>query len=130
MLYDHRTAAAVLVDCAEPLLNSVEQGYVAAESAEVLLAQGDLVRLGLVVHQFHIGQHVGCVLPYGDVVGHPPELLGGLAHCLNEPELLHIARRQSAVKVVNKGYYRFLPHNVVCLLSLRFATNENLLPQS
>ena len=107
VLDPHAVRLAVAVDQAEPFAHAVEQLDVLPEALEVLAAELDAVALRLVEHQLHIGKDVGRVLADGDAVAHPPEFLGRLADGLDEAELLHVARREGAVIIVNERDNRF-----------------------
>ena len=90
-----------------------------AELPEVAPAERDAVLPRLVEHHFHVGQHIASVLPDGQPVAHPPELIRGLPDGLNESEFLHISGRQGPVEVVNQRYDWSFLHN--------FATNNRFL---
>ena len=101
MLDDHPVLLAIGIHVAEPLPHALVQLDIRAIPAESFPGEPDSVLAGLVVHQFHVGQDVGGVLADGDTVALGPEFLRRLADGLDKPELLHIARREGSVEVVD-----------------------------
>ena len=106
----HPVRGAVLVDVPEPVADAVEEFDVRPVAVEVTAGQLDPVLLRLVVHQFHVGEDVGGVLPPGDAVALGPELLGRLVDGLDETEFLHVAGRQGSVEIVDERDDGFSPH--------------------
>ena len=95
---------AVGVDPREPLPDALVERHAAARFLERLAAQRQPLRLGLLDHACHVGQHHVGVLPLGQRVGLGPELPVALAHGGDEVVLLHVARRERAVEIVDEGY--------------------------
>ena len=92
------------VDAAEPLLHARKEPDVASRLLERLAAQRQALRLGLLDHPGHVREdHIG-VLLFGQRVGLGPELLVALADGRNEIVLLHVARSQRAVEIVDECY--------------------------
>ena len=102
---------AVLVDEAEPVPDPIKEFDVLPVAFETFPGQADAVRAGFVEHEFHVGEDVGGVLALGDAVALGPELLGGLADGLDEPEFLHVAGGEGAVEIVDEGDDGFASHN-------------------
>ena len=94
----------------EPVTDALVELDVRAVFLEAFVSEFDAVSFGFVVHQFHVGEDVGGVLALCNAVAFGPEFRGRLADGLDEPELLHVAGRQSAVEVVDKGYDGFSSH--------------------
>ena len=111
VLHPHSLLPAVLVHQREPFLHSLEEFDMLAELLELAAPERDTRLAGLVEHQLHVCQHVAGILPDGDSVAHLPEFFLGLADRLDEPEFLHVARRQSAVEVVYQCCYGSFCHN-------------------
>ena len=101
MLDNNSVLLSVFVHIVEPFPNAVVQLDIGPETMEAAAREPDMILLGFVVHQFHIGQNVGSILADGDTVALGPKLFRRLANSLDEPELLHVARRKGAVEVVN-----------------------------
>ena len=110
MFDDGTVLTSVFVDPPEPFTHAFEELDVLPETVEVFLAELDPVASGFVEHEFHVGQYIGRVLAYCDVVAHPPELFGGLAYGLDESEFLHVSRGQCPVEIVDQCDDRLLFH--------------------
>ena len=92
------------VDARKPLFDPREERHAAARILKRLAAQRQALRLGLLDHPGHVREdHVG-VLLLGQRVGLGPELLVALADGRNEIVLLHVARGQRAVEIVDECY--------------------------
>ncbi len=106
MLYLYALLRAVSVHEGKPLLHAFEKFHGLAELAELVLAQLYTFGLGVIVHKFHIRQHIRSILAHGQLITLRPELLRGGSDGLDEAEFLHIAGGQSAVEIINQCYYR------------------------
>ena len=86
----------------EPLLDAGEQLHVAAELHQVVAVDAHAARLGLLVHEVHVGDEaVGAVLA-GERVGLGPERLGVLADLGQERVFLHGLGGERAVEIVDE----------------------------
>ncbi len=101
MLDDHPMLLPVFVHIVEPLPHAVVQLDIGPETMEAAAREPDMILLGFVVHQFHIGQNIGSILADGDTVALGPEFFRRLPDSLDEPELLHVTGRQGAVEVID-----------------------------
>ena len=86
----HSPALPVSVYQREPFPDSIKKHDILAETLERALSQRDTIGARLIEHQFHIGQHVGRVLPDCNIVTHLPELRRSLSDRLYKAEFLHI----------------------------------------
>ena len=91
----------VFVYIVEPFPHAVVQFDIGPETMEAAARELNMILLGFVVHQFHIGQNVGSILADGDTVALGPKLFRRLANSLDEPELLHVTGRQGAIEVID-----------------------------
>ena len=92
----------VLVDLVEPFLDAGEQLDVLALRDEVGAVDAHAGRLRLLVHQAHVGDQPVGAFAAGDGVGLLPELLRVDADLRQEGVVLHGARRERAVEVVDE----------------------------
>ena len=108
----HATSPSVQIYEVEPVLNPLKQLYAFPEFLEIAPAQLDASLTGLVEHQFHVGEDVAGILAYCYFITFLPEFSRLLANCLDESEFLHVSRRKSAVKIIDKRNDRCVPHNL------------------
>ena len=104
MLDLHAFDFTISIDQSKPILHSFEQFDRLSELLEILSSELDACLLRLVEHQLHIAEDIARVLVESDLITFLPELLGLLSDGLDESELLHVSRRECAVKVVDQGY--------------------------
>ena len=104
VLHLHAVAPAVFVDQGKPLAYAGIEFDALAEGDEGFAGEGDALGTGLVDHQLHIGEDAAHLLPFGHRVALAPELLGRLPDGLDEAELLHVARRERSVEIVDQRY--------------------------
>ena len=96
------TLLTITIDTSEPLLHTSVEAHLAARLLKRLPTQRQPLRLGLLNHAGHVGQHHVGILLFGQRIGLGPELLVALAYRRNKIILLHVARRQRAVKIVDQ----------------------------
>ncbi len=92
----------VVRNLAEPLVNAGKQLDRAPEFHQVLAVDADAARLGLLVHQVHVGDERIGAMRACRRVRLDPERLGILADLGQERVLLHRTRRQRAIEIVNE----------------------------
>ncbi len=95
---------AVCVHAVEPLLHTRVESHAATRLLKGFATERQPLRLRRLNHSRHVCQNLVGVLLLGEVVRLRPELLVALADGRNEVVFLHVARRQSAVEVVDKCY--------------------------
>lgn len=118
MLDPHPSALSVFIDKVEPRSHALEEFDILSEFLELAAFQLDIILLGLIYHQFHVGQDIARILSCRDAVTHFPEFLRRLAYGLDESELLHVSRGKRAVEIVNQCNNWFSRHNRMNLKSL------------
>ena len=104
-------ACAIFVDEREPLLHATEEFHIPAEALEGFAGERDMVLLCFFEHQKHIGQDAVGILTFCQFSVSIPEFLLGLSGCLDESELLHVARRECSVEIIYQCHlWSFLCH--------------------
>ena len=93
---------AISVDLAEPFENSLIELDRLTEPAEILLTESYAFVACLIDHQLHIAENIAGIVIQCNVITFLPELPWILSDCLDKTELLHVSRRQRAVKIIDK----------------------------
>ena len=104
VLYVQSDTVAIFIHERKPLFYAAEQFYILAEFLKRFPGERDIILLGFVEHQIHIGQNAVGILTLCKLSVFLPELVFCLACSLYESKLLHIARRQCAVEIINQRY--------------------------
>ena len=115
MFYLHSPLLSVCIHETEPFADSVEEFDRCSEPFEVVASKLDSGLAGFVEHKFHIAEDIAGILSHCNIVTFLPELLRLLSDGLDESEFLHVARRQCAVKIIDKCYDRTLFHKILLL---------------
>ena len=109
----------------EPFHDTREQFDFFSEFLEILFSQGYAGFSGLIEHEFHIGEDIAGILPFGYLVTHSPEFFRSLSYRLDKTEFLHVPGRKCPVEVVDQGDYQFFSHTEIFDI-LSFKDSENL----
>ena len=107
------------------LIDTREQFDFFSEFLEILFSQGYAGFSGLIEHEFHIGEDIAGILPFGYLVTHSPEFFRSLSYRLDKTEFLHVPRGKCPVEVVDQGDYQFFSHTEIFDI-LSFKDSENL----
>lgn len=103
--------SSIGVDAREPLFDALIELNPATRLLECFATQRESLGLCLLNHLGHVCKDAVGILLLGKRVSLVPKLLVALANGRDKVILLHIARREGAVKIVNKCYCRSIAHS-------------------